>query len=303
MTTRDIRIKGEQLRFLAHDDEAEQLITGTATGETPTGWNFKVKGTALYWVDDDGAERYKEGTLTGGSRAFGSVIVHDEQLYFGDEDGNERYVQAITITTTTFYPSLDGWAGLSAVSLSWADLRTTSGNASADGSSIAALTAFNSDTVNNKYALLHRSIFLFDTSAIPDTATITQAIFSVKGYSKRNDAPLANVKLNVYSSLPASDIAIVDADNLTLGSTPFCNTDIAYADFSIIGYNAFILNTAGLAAISKTGLTKLGLREVTYDVGGAVPTWGSGDRTNMLGYYSERPGTSDDPKLVITYET
>jgi len=95
MTVRKIKIKGEQVSFLAHADSAEQLITGTATGETPTGWNLKVKGTYLYWVDDDGAERRKEGTLTGGSRPKGDIIVHGEYIYFGDDDGAERYVYGI----------------------------------------------------------------------------------------------------------------------------------------------------------------------------------------------------------------
>jgi len=97
MTVRKIKVKGEKLSFLAHADSAEQLIAGTATGETPTGWNLKVKGTYLYWVDNDGAERRKEGTLTGGSRTFGSIKVKGETLLFGDEDGNERSLSAVAI--------------------------------------------------------------------------------------------------------------------------------------------------------------------------------------------------------------
>lgn len=92
MTVRAISVKGEKLRFLAHDDEAEQLITGSATGETPTTWNLKVKGTYLHWVDNDGNERRKEGTLTGEARDFGSITVHGEQLYYGDESDAERYL-------------------------------------------------------------------------------------------------------------------------------------------------------------------------------------------------------------------
>lgn len=99
MTVRAIKVKGEQLSFLAHDDSAEQLITGTATGETPTGWNFKVKGTYIYWIDDDGAERRKEGTLTGNSRTKGDITVHGEDLYFGDDAGDERYVREVAVVT------------------------------------------------------------------------------------------------------------------------------------------------------------------------------------------------------------
>lgn len=94
MTVRDIRIKGEQLRFLGHADETEQLITGTATGETPTGWNLKVKGTYVYWVDDDGAERRKEGTVTGNTGVAGTIKVKGTEIYYIDDDGDERSFSA-----------------------------------------------------------------------------------------------------------------------------------------------------------------------------------------------------------------
>lgn len=94
MTVRAIKVKGEQVSFLAHADSAEQLLTGTATSETPTDWNFKVKGTYLYWVDNAGAERRALGTLTGNSRTAGSITVHGELLYYGDKTGAERSLSA-----------------------------------------------------------------------------------------------------------------------------------------------------------------------------------------------------------------
>lgn len=100
MTVRDIRIKGEQFSFLAHADSAEQLLIGTATGETPTGWNSKVKGPYLYWVDDDGAERRKEGTLTGESRSAGDKKVKGETLLYGDINGAERSLSAVVAGVT-----------------------------------------------------------------------------------------------------------------------------------------------------------------------------------------------------------
>ncbi len=91
MTTRTVKVKGEQLSFLAHADSAEQLLTGTDTGDNGTaGENFKVKGTYLYWTDNNGDVRRKEGTLTGGSRTKGNITVKDDELYYGDDDGDER---------------------------------------------------------------------------------------------------------------------------------------------------------------------------------------------------------------------
>lgn len=93
--TRAIKVKGEQVSFLAHADSAEQLLTGTATGGTGTAGVFKVKGTYLYWIDNDGNERRKQGTLTGNPREAGDIIVHGKLLYYGDYDGDERSLSAL----------------------------------------------------------------------------------------------------------------------------------------------------------------------------------------------------------------
>ncbi|KKK48603.1 hypothetical protein LCGC14_3143470, partial [marine sediment metagenome] len=98
MTVRAVKIKGEKLSFLAHADSAEQLVTGDTTSATPTGWNFKVKGTYLHWVDDDGAERRAEGSTTGNSRAAGVVKVKGETILYGDNADNERSLSAVTTT-------------------------------------------------------------------------------------------------------------------------------------------------------------------------------------------------------------
>jgi len=95
MTTRAIKVKGEQVSFLAHADSAEQLITGAVTGETGTAGRLKVKDTYVYWIDNAGDERRRQGTLTGETRTAGSITVHGEDLYYGDDDGDERYLRAI----------------------------------------------------------------------------------------------------------------------------------------------------------------------------------------------------------------
>lgn len=92
MTDRAVKVKGEQLSYLAHADSSERLIAGTTTGETPTGWNFKVKGTYLYWVDDDGAERRAEGSPTGGTGTPGVIKVKGYEIYYNGDDGDERFL-------------------------------------------------------------------------------------------------------------------------------------------------------------------------------------------------------------------
>ena len=92
MTVRDISVKGEQLRFLAHADSAETLITGSTTGGTGTAGVVKVKATYVYWIDNDGNERRSEGTLTGNTGHAGVIKVKGTRIYYNDYDGNERYL-------------------------------------------------------------------------------------------------------------------------------------------------------------------------------------------------------------------
>lgn len=104
MTVRAIKVKGEQLSFLAHADSAEQLVTGALTGETGGEYsNVKplyIKGTYLHWIDMAGNERRKEGTLTGESRTKGNITVHGTYLYYGDDDGDERSLSVVTSPET-----------------------------------------------------------------------------------------------------------------------------------------------------------------------------------------------------------
>jgi len=212
----------------------------------------------------------------------------------------------------TFYPdadpetkSVDGLVGHQITASgggTWAALIASPGNVSYDSVATWGPVTWRADTTTDKWDMLYRGVYLFDTSSIPNNARIISAILSIYGVRKENPGSIANIKVNVYSAAPASNVALADGDFDSLGATPLSDTDIAYDDWSLTGYNDFILNAAGRAAISKTGITKLGIREVTYDVGGAIPTpWGSNERMYVYGYMAEQGGVYR-PKLVVTYE-
>jgi len=306
MTVRAIKIKGEQISFLAHDDSAEQLITGTATGSTPTGWNLKVKGTAIYWVDNDGAERSKVGTLTGGSRAAGSITVHGEQLYYGDKDGDERLLSAITIVTV--YPDLDGSVGHQET-LSWADIVIAAGNQHNDtGALFIYLLEIYSATGSSWYRL-GRSILVFDVSALVGE-TITGATLTVYANIKTDGLGISP-DINLYSSDPASNTELANGDFDSFGTDPYCDTPIAYADWGTLGVpRNFILNTAGLAALQAAidgdGFFKVGFRNANYDVAEELdpnnhaPAWSGDYKYSRLGCIPSEYGTSK-PQLAISY--
>jgi len=198
--------------------------------------------------------------------------------------------------------SVDGTVKHEQANLSWAQIIAAAGSSASDAISGGSLAKWQCDTNTDKFKLLHRSIFLFDTSALPDDCVITSARLTVYGYTKLNEGSWANLKLNVYASAPASETALAAGDFDSLGSTPLCDTDLDYDDFdSGNGANTFALNADGLAAISKTGITKLGLREVTYDVGGASPTWVTNKRMIFNGYFADKSGDDYPPVLSVTY--
>lgn len=185
--------------------------------------------------------------------------------------------------------------------LTWADMiiaAGTEGNAHFDRIYILIKAASGVDT----WMQLGRGILLFDTSALPDNASIQSAVLSLYGCAKIDQLGITP-NLNIYSCLPNSNTDIIAGDFDTLGFIPYCDTPISYAAWSLVGYNDFILNAAGLAAISKTGITKLGTRNANYDVAGVAPPNWANQQSSYLYCYTADKGGGYRPKLVITYIT
>ncbi len=196
--------------------------------------------------------------------------------------------------------SVDGWvAHTEGTEVSWATLVAAAGNDSEDSLAariIVFLEAAVSDT--DKWRELRRGILLFDTSAIPDGANILSVVLSVYCYQKSDELAIAP-DVNVYASAPAVDTALANGDFDSLGATPF-STAITFDDMVVGAYNDFILNTAGKAAISKTGITKLGLKNANYDVANNAPSWIANKSSGFYFYMSEQGGDFR-PKLAIIY--
>ena len=158
----------------------------------------------------------------------------------------------------------------------------------------------------NIFTYIYRSIILFNTSDLPDTCIITAATLSLFGAVKADTMSCAPT-LNVVSSAPASPTGLVGGDYDSLGNVntnPFCDTPITYASFNMGTpgtANVFVFNAAGRAAISKDGITKLGLKLANYDYPGATqPNWVS-DGYAYFRPWSADKGTTYRPKLVVTY--
>lgn len=213
-------------------------------------------------------------------------------------------------TVTTVFPnpdaettSVDGSAQRSlgaGAGQTWTNIRAGAGNGFDDASAEDFLFLMTSDSGSGNWRRINRSFFLFDTSGIPDTDIISDATLSLFGTATVQDALSVTPSVNIYSSNPASNTSIAAADYSTFGTTAF-STAITYAGWNTAGYNAFLLNASGLAAITKTGVSKFGVRNANYDAPDSAPTWDANKTSYIAANFAEQAATTNDPKLVITH--
>lgn len=265
-------------------------------------------GVIRTWIDKDTGEekqqKYREDLV----EALKLSIAHTIKLV-GKEDENKIIHGKQGNTTTTFYPdpdpettTVDGYVGhiygVGAGQI-WATIRAAAGsefNDTRTTNSIAASAL--ADTGADNWREIIRSIFLFDTSSIPDTDTVDSATFSIYVPSVTDTA---SQSISLCSSAPASNMGLANGDYATLGTTKFA-TDQTIASLTTSAYNDFALNASGLANISKIGVSKFGMR-LTSDVDNLAPTWGSGIEPRVNCHCADTAGTIQDPKLTITHSS
>ena len=216
----------------------------------------------------------------------------------------------ITISdSATFYPdahpetsSVDGsvWQDDSGSPASWATLIAQGGTGGLDTDN-GRYVYFASGSSSNQWAFMERPVFLFDTSSLPDDAVISAAtlsLYPIPG-GEKGDTLGVSPDINVYSSAPALNTSLAGGDFDSLGATAF-STAITYANWTAGAYKDFALNASGIAAISKTGVSKFGARNANYDVAAVAPTW-SATKYALLGICMAEYGSGYKPKLVVTY--
>jgi len=234
------------------------------------------------------------------------MVVEDEEIVAAADLKDAVFPIEIG-ASATFYPdahtetsSVDGrvYAG-DGTAQTWASLHDGTGWTAEPSVTGTSIVYIGSHATTSKWTYLVRSFYLFDTSSLPDDAVISAATLSIYGYNKQDDQGWTP-NICIYSSNPASNTDLVAADYTTPGTTGFSNT-ITYAGWSTTGYNDFTLNSSGIAAISKTGVSKFGARNANYDVANSPPSWVASKTSMLLGYFSEQ-GSGYKPKLVVTYE-
>lgn len=209
-------------------------------------------------------------------------------------------------TVDTFYPdantettSVDGPLDTQNEATSWANMRGSSTCQRVQPSTDADWATFNGYFTPNW--LMYRSMFLFDTSTIPDTDTVNSATFSVFVTARSEDYGNALSYSRLVTSTPASNTDLVTGDWDQFGTTAQSDTDIAYANLRTSIYHDFPLNATGIASISTSGITKFGLRN-GGDIANSDYVTGAGDKQEGMSIrYADFSGTTNDPKLVVVH--
>lgn len=208
-------------------------------------------------------------------------------------------------TTDYFYPdphtentSVDGYTAKNTAQF-WADHIAAGGATANDTSADTYCVRMTSSSTTDKWQRLGRSHFLFDTSALDNAAVISSAVFSLMG-SAKDDNMSQSIRLT--STAPAKNTEIATGDHVNVGTAAYA-PDISLADFDTSHYNNWTLNaTPGIAAISLTGITKLGIK-LSGDADNIEPTWASNASAQAECRFADYALTTSDPKLAVTYTT
>jgi hypothetical protein len=183
------------------------------------------------------------------------------------------------------------------VNETFATIRAGAGNQGGlETTTLDRIAALDASTTSNQYDQLHRSVLNFDTSSIPDNATITEAALFLWVNFKNN--ALGSNDLHISGHTPASTASVPATEFGNFGNTSFGS--VAYADVITGQYTEITINSTGLAAINKTGVTSLGLR-LEWDINNSTTglVWASGATTRYEAYFAD--DATRKPRLVVRY--
>lgn len=226
-----------------------------------------------------------------------SAIKLGKELY---SDSTIKYPITIDPDVTFYSTSSDGEVNISLVDFynNWATTRT-SANAlhSTLTSTTFAISTFLRSTTG--YYAISRSALYFDTSTLPDSATITDTELELMPQSIVDDDNAQVFIVNGMSTYPHDPLVLADYNYTNYGSFA---SNYGSADAGAMSLGSYYkINTTDATLlkniVNKTGYTKLVIVE-RHDYSNEQP---AGDEDDTISFYSYEQGAGYRPKLIVTY--
>lgn len=267
-------------------------------------------------VDDPNGKIVREWTEEGVTKrrklreapteAIRSTLAHTIHLV-GKADGMIEKGK-VGNTTSTYRPdagnyvgtTVDGYSLYSSGGVTWASMISNTTGASFGDTATVTATRISAYGDADLWSILTRSFFHFNTS-LPATGVVSSATLSLKVESLANTFSVNTFTLNAYQSTTANPHGLSNSDFDNVGSTAYSDSNILYSNLVDEEFFDISFNTTGKSAILFGGITKLALRDVTYDVGATSPTWEIGKEMTTKVYAADTAGTDSDPVLVVEW--
>ncbi len=222
--------------------------------------------------------------------AIQQTIIHNVKVV--GLKGDKIVKGKVGNTTSTFYPdagsgsvTVDGRV-YSITSANWATIRS---QIPGDGATTTETIESFGITGTTSWDQFIRLIFTLDTSIL-STDIINSAIFSLYVTA----IPANPETFSLVGSTPAVNNNLAVGDYNQLQSIKFA-TDVPLNIVS--SYNDWTLNTTGISAINKTGVTAFGVlsSEDNDNTEPAILAY------KAQIYFADQTGTASDPKLVVVH--
>jgi hypothetical protein len=172
-------------------------------------------------------------------------------------------------------------------------------------SNIIQIGQYRTGTLPEYYYYIERGLLYFDTSMIPDSATVTEVVLSLYVYANWSTTDFNVTVQNGQPTYPHQPMELGDYYRLHyrayLDYEPWwTETDGGSrntTEISALNYWNITLNNDGISWIDVDGTTKLCLRS-NRDISPTSPTG-----NEFIRVYSFEQGSIYAPKLYVTYET
>ena len=287
------------------DTEIDLSWTNVANEDASPGYTLQRSTAANFSANlvtvtkDANVTTHTATGLTNGTPYYFRVRAEGSGRY-GDSGYGTDDATPYSLTTASFSPSMDGYVQGYHTTNSWGTVRGMSPgfNAVSNGNDNLPAGFSRGGSADCAISRIHLH---FDTSSLPDGATIVAARLKVwghetyvkSGYHSSTSAVLLESTTTAGVALTTSNFPYSG----NLGSTELASRK-AYADWTDGAYNTFTLNASGLALINKTGTTRLAFVEAS-DFDNADP--GAGTARGLQFYPSEYATSGKRPVLEIDY--